>query len=325
MINEAANRLREEPDMLFRMPGIGTQSGLDRWSNAVASGRVPPTGDDALWGRVEQMFAEEHSRVADALTGTVLVPGLGRHVPVQQFGAGITDHRRGRAAPFDASLFTHAATTAGRSAVAIDETPVARLGLVLRSGRTDVAQIRAMLPGSVAEHAEDMARLLAELETQSGRAGEPGGAASRHRAGIEEARVDAGADSERLFRPARPAEPAPRDTDEIQYRAGDFAAFAFGEQRGEVHTICLRRRQRGGERPGALELTWPPYPPPDGRAETVVIYRVVSEEDNPPYSPDRAHMVAATTGTSATDERPPEAAVRHYQVWVNTGPTPGQA
>ena len=99
----------------------------------------------------------------------------------------------------------------------------AHLRLVLRSGRTDVTQIRAMLPGSVAEHAEDMARLLAELETQSGRAGESGSTASRHRAGVEEA----------------------RDTDEIQYQAGDFAAFAFGEQRGEVHTIGLRRRQRG--------------------------------------------------------------------------------
>jgi hypothetical protein len=133
MVNEAAARLREEPDMLFRMPGIGTQSGLDQWSYAVASGRVQPTGADALWDRVEQMFAEEHSRVADELTGTVLVPGLGRHVPVQQFGAGITEHRRGRAAPFDASLFTHAATTAGRSAVAVDETAVAHCGLGYRA------------------------------------------------------------------------------------------------------------------------------------------------------------------------------------------------
>ena len=133
MINEAAARLREEPEMLFRMPGIGTQSGLDQWSYAVASGRAQPTGADALWGRVEQMFAEEHSRVADALTGTVLVPGLGRHVSVQQFGAGITEHRRGRAAPFDASQFTHAATTAGRSAVAIDETQIARGGLGYRA------------------------------------------------------------------------------------------------------------------------------------------------------------------------------------------------
>jgi hypothetical protein len=179
----------------------------------------------------------------------------------------------------------------------------AHLRLVLRSGRTDVTQIRAMLPGTVAEHAEDMARLLAELETQSGRAREAGSTVGRHRTGVEEA----------------------RDTDEIQYRAGDFAAFAFGEQRGEVHTIGLRRLQRGEDRPGALELTWPPYPPPDGGADTVVIYRVVSEEDTPPYSPDRAHLVAPTTGTYAIDERPPDAAVRHYQVWVNTGPTADQA
>jgi hypothetical protein len=133
MIYEAAARLREEPEMLFRMPGIGTQSGLDQWSYAVASGRVQPAGADALWGRVEQMFAEEHSRVADALTGTVLIPGQGRHVPVQRFGAGITEHGRGRAAPFDASLFTDAATTAGRTAVAIDETAVARCGLGYRA------------------------------------------------------------------------------------------------------------------------------------------------------------------------------------------------
>jgi hypothetical protein len=133
MVNEVAARLREEPAMLFRMPGIGTQSGLDQWSYAVASGRVQLTGADALWNRVEQMFAEEHSQVADALSGTVLVPGLGGHVAVREFGAGVTEHRPGRAAPFDASLFTHAATTAGRSAVAIDEAAVARGGLGYRA------------------------------------------------------------------------------------------------------------------------------------------------------------------------------------------------
>jgi hypothetical protein len=184
----------------------------------------------------------------------------------------------------------------------------AHLRLVLRSGRTDVAQIRAMLPGSVAEHAEEMARLLAELETQSGRAVESGSASA--------------AESERLLGPTRPDESAlPSYTDEIQYRAGDFAAFTFGEQRGEVHTIGLRRRQHGEDMAGALELTWPQYV----GTEAVVIYRVVSEEDNPPYSPDRAHVVAGVARTSATDERPPDAAVRYYQVWVNTGPTPSQA
>jgi len=99
----------------------------------------------------------------------------------------------------------------------------AHLRLVLRSGRTDVAQIRAMLPGSVAEHAEDMARLLAELETQSGRAVESGSASA--------------AESERLLGPTRPDESAlPSYTDEIQYRAGDFAATdGFAKTFGEYH------------------------------------------------------------------------------------------
>ncbi len=52
-------------------------------------------------------------------------------------------------------------------AVAARSFKEAHLRLVLRSGRTDVEQIREMLPGSVAEHAEEMARLLADLETQT--------------------------------------------------------------------------------------------------------------------------------------------------------------
>lgn len=51
-------------------------------------------------------------------------------------------------------------------AVAARSFKEAHLRLVLRSGRTDVEQIREMLPGSVAEHAEDMARVLADLKTQ---------------------------------------------------------------------------------------------------------------------------------------------------------------
>jgi hypothetical protein len=201
----------------------------------------------------------------------------------------------------------------------------AHLRLVLRSGRTDVAQIRAMLPGSVAEHAEELTRLLAELETQSSRgAGESGGATGPDVVAVDQHRTNAGLEPDRLLRPDL-EEPTPRDIAETQYSAHDFAAFAFGEQRGEVFTIGMRRRQRGEDHPADVELTWPPYRPPAGAAQAVVIYRVVSDEDSPPYSPDRAHLVAATITTSTTDERPPDAAVRHYQVWVNTGDTREQA
>lgn len=103
------------------------------------SGRVRPTGADALWARVEQMFADESGggaapgSLADTLTGTVLVPTFGREIPAQQFSAGVVDHRPGRGAPFDASLFTNAAVTAGRSGVAIDTAAVVRQGLGYRA------------------------------------------------------------------------------------------------------------------------------------------------------------------------------------------------
>ncbi|MEO3761064.1 hypothetical protein ABGB19_22625 [Mycobacterium sp. B14F4] len=175
----------------------------------------------------------------------------------------------------------------------------AHLRLVLRSGRTDVAQIRAMLPPSVAEHAGDMARLLAELQPPR-----RGGGSGRHHVDVVTAEMPV-------------TDP---DTEQITFSAGDFAAYGLGEQGDDVHSIGLRRR-----RDDVLELTWPPYLPAGDGSEAVVIYRLVSDEDDPPYSPDRAHLVAATTATAAHDERPPHGAVRLYQVWVNSGSTRGQA
>ena len=132
MVVEAAGRLREDPEMLFRMPGTGSGSGLDRWSSAVASGQVQPTGADALWARVQEMFVDG-SGIGDTLTRAVAVPTLGRDVDAAEFGAGFLDHRPGRAAPFDASLFTNSATTAGHSVVAVDVAAVARRGLGYRA------------------------------------------------------------------------------------------------------------------------------------------------------------------------------------------------
>ena len=112
-------------------------------------------------------------RIADALTGRVLVPGLDRQVPAQQFGAGIVDHRDGPAAPFDTALFTHAAMTAGRSRVAIDAPAVARARAgVPRGGgagqrRVAAVRLRAVrTPGRHRAGGEDDVTLISGRESR---------------------------------------------------------------------------------------------------------------------------------------------------------------
>ena len=133
MLGAAANELREDPSVLFVMPGAGTGSALDGWSYAAASGQLHATGADALWRQVQQMLADPQSPDADALTGAVFVPASGRTVSAAEFSAGVVERRPDGAAPFDASLFTDAALTAGRSAVVVDEPVVVRRGVGYRA------------------------------------------------------------------------------------------------------------------------------------------------------------------------------------------------
>ena len=85
-------------------------------------------------GQGKRRFESDRLRLPDgvgtALTGAVLAPGTRRHIPADQFAAGVVDHRPGQAtAPFDGAAFTNAAMTAGRGAVAIDTGVLARTGL----------------------------------------------------------------------------------------------------------------------------------------------------------------------------------------------------
>ncbi len=171
------------------------------------------------------------------------------------------------------------------------------LRLILRSGRTDVEHIRAMLPGSVADHAEGLAAVLTDALGDTG----------RHHRSLSA--VESGDQS--ITEVGR----------EIPLRAEDFAAYAFTEQPDQLATITSKPAPDADTAPGGCTLAWPPYQP---GGDAVVIYRLISEEDNAPYSPDRARLVAATSATSAADG-PPEAAIRHYQVWVNVGPTRAEA
>jgi hypothetical protein len=110
------------------MPGIGSGSALDRWSYALAAGRLAGDGAGALWRQAQLLFADPGTGIGESLTATVSLAD-GSHVSAEQFAAGITGPRRGRPAAFDASLFSAAALTAGRSAVVIDEPTFVQRGL----------------------------------------------------------------------------------------------------------------------------------------------------------------------------------------------------
>lgn len=111
-----------------------------------------------------------------------------------------------------------------------------------------------------------------------------------------------------------PREAALLRSGEVSFSPDEFAPFSHFEQSGIPSPMALRR---GGD--GALELSWPPYEAP------FVVYRVISSEDESPYSPDRAHVVAATIAAEAVDGRDTAGAVRHYQVWVNAGTSRAEA
>ena len=181
----------------------------------------------------------------------------------------------------------------------------AHVRLVLRSGRHDVEQIRAMLPGSVAEHAEDMARVLDELTTHTSEPAPPAD---------ETDAAHATAAAQGVAQPPR----APPGAHTTLLREA-FAPYVFREQISEPENVALRAVPDAGTgRPG-VEISWPPYQPGDVEADPFVVYRVVSAEQHKPYSPDRAQFVGATATTSMLDSAPLASAVRRYQVWVNTG------
>jgi hypothetical protein len=174
----------------------------------------------------------------------------------------------------------------------------AHLKMVLKSGRTDVDEIRAMLPGAVAAHAEELARVLVEA----------GNEAAPDAAQDAGTRATPDPDAAATVAPRRPVGKAAKAPHDAAFAAESFAPFAVTEQTATPAPLVLRRGDDG-----ALRVSWPAYDAP------FVVYRLVSAERDAPYSPDRAHVVAATTDTAAVDERAASSALRHLQVWVNAG------
>ena len=180
----------------------------------------------------------------------------------------------------------------------------AHVRMVLRSGRRDVEEIRAMLPGPVAEYADDMARVLDELTAETAK---PKHARDTDRLAVKQPVSEDDSALDREDTPDR------------------FAPFIFRRQTAEPQEMVVRPVTDPASGQQTLEMTWPPYQSDNAEADSYTVYRVVSSEENEPYSPDRAHLVAVTTATSARDSRPPTSAVRRFQVWANTGASRAEA
>jgi hypothetical protein len=175
----------------------------------------------------------------------------------------------------------------------------AHVRMVLRSGRLEVEQIRAMLPGAVAAHAEEMVRVLADASAEG---------AGTSTAEDEGAKVRPDPENPMTTTAERPVGKRARAAQDMTFPAESFAPFALTEQTSTAAPLLLRRGDDG-----ALRVSWPAFD------ASFVIYRLVSGERDAPYSPDRAHLIAATTDTSGVDDRPASSAVRHLQVWVSAG------
>lgn len=163
----------------------------------------------------------------------------------------------------------------------------AHLRLVLRSGRTEVDEIRAMLPGAVAAHAEDLVRVMLDADGPGHDSTSPG--------------------------------------DDLA--PSSFAPYAFEPSEHEVCQLSLRRVAADGAGVTTLQASWPPFEPGPATEDSpgYVVYRLVSTDGDRGYSPDSGALVATTTGTTVTDERPVTCAVRHLQVWANAGPSATEA
>ncbi|GGA55410.1 hypothetical protein GCM10011490_01600 [Pseudoclavibacter endophyticus] len=152
---------------------------------------------------------------------------------------------------------------------------------------------------------------------------------------MDPARSGSGASATAAAAPAPPPSPSQPD---LTIGPEGFAPYEFGGSGDEPLPITLRRRPDGG-----IMLTWPPERPRraghDGAGDDrearpvdagkageadrdgppIVIDRLISSDEYPPYSPDAARLVVATRGTEAVDDLDFAHAARHYQVWRNVG------
>lgn len=101
---------------------------------------------------------------------------------------------------------------------------------------------------------------------------------------------------------------APPFPERAQEPGLEFAEHDFSEPGRElVHLAAVHKPAKG------VELRWAAH------EAAFRLYRVVSDDHLPPYSPDLAAPVAVVSDPFVLDPRPFTSAVRYYQVWTHEG------
>ena len=213
-----------------------------------------------------------------------------------------------------------------------------QLKLVVQSKRTSVEEIQKFMP-AVGQFAEEIAQILSSIDVPSSEIPKPSLAAPV----IDDPTTQVAQASPSLAAPLRsavdlqpqqtppsaaPAPALPRPvagqsanshaaalpTDGIDQHA--FALFEYGQATSPVGKIAIGKAADGTRR-----YSWDPC----SSDKPITIYRVVSGEDHPPYSPDQAELVTVTNQEMAADGRPARSAVRYVQVWANQGGSAAEA
>lgn len=112
--------LRENPNLVFTQQGKGSGSGLDQWSNRLASGEITLAGSDGLWQNAIGNLDGAGNVPTGALLDRVEVAGEGgRQISgLTDFMAGVDAGRNPLGIQrFDDVLLTDTARSAGRAAV----------------------------------------------------------------------------------------------------------------------------------------------------------------------------------------------------------------
>ena len=190
------------------------------------------------------------------------------------------------------------------------------LRAIMGSGLRSPEAVAKLLPSAaLRERADEVVAILAELDSAATRPA-PGPSSGGLSASSPRA---VGEPAPAAAPPARPV-PSPGASSDTSAAAGahgaaqvdpaDFDMYDLTGPRGEPESLTATALSSGG-----WSLRWAA----PATIDPVVLYRVVSGDDYPPYAPDSGSLLEVTDRTTAVDERPFTAAVRHYQVWVNTG------